>query len=83
MSELIAKIDRSDRDDIRISLSDFRRKKYIDIRSYFEVEKGKDRKPTRKGVTFSVELYPQFKKAIKALEDSLLAKALIEKEDLD
>lgn len=83
MSELIAKIDKSNRDDIRISLSDFKDKKYIDIRSYFEVEKGEDRIPTRKGVTFSVDLYPEFKRAIKALEDTLLKKGLIDKKDLD
>ena len=82
MNELIAKINRSDKDDIRISLSDFKGKKYIDIRSYFEVEKDQERMPTKKGVTFSVNLYPEFRKAIRTLEDVLLKKGLIDKEDL-
>lgn len=85
MTELIATIDKSDKDDIRISLSDFKGKKYIDIRSYFEVEDGQERIriPTRKGIIFSVNLYPELRKAIKNLEDTLLEKGLIDKEDLD
>ncbi len=83
MAELIAKINRSVKEDIRISLTEFKRKRYIDIRSYFEVEEGKERVPTRKGITISVNMYPELKRAIADLEKVLLKKGLIDKEDLD
>jgi hypothetical protein len=83
MAELIAKIDKGVKEDIRISLTEFRRKKYIDIRSYFEVEEGKERVPTRKGITISVNMYPELKRAIDDLEKILLKKGFIDKEELE
>lgn len=83
MNEVITTIDKSDRDDIRVSLSDFKGKKYIDIRLFVETEEDKDRIPTKKGITFSIDLYPEFKRAIKTLEDTLLKKGLIDKAGLD
>ncbi|HIC90544.1 MAG TPA: transcriptional regulator [Syntrophaceae bacterium] len=82
MSELIARIDRGIKEDIRVSLTEFKGKQYIDIRSYFQVEDGKDRVPTRKGITISVSMYPELKKAIAELEKVLIKKKLIDKEDL-
>lgn len=81
MSEIIATINKSDRDDIRVSLSDFKGKRYIDIRLFVETEKEEERIPTKKGVTFSVDLYPEFRKAVEMLEATLLRKGLIDKED--
>ncbi len=83
MSKVIATINKSARDDIRVSLSDFKRKKYIDIRLFVETEENEDKIPTKKGVTFSVDLYPEFKRAIKSLEDTLLKEGFIDKADLD
>lgn len=82
MSELIARIDRGIKEDIRVSLTEFKGKQYIDIRSYFQVEDGKDRVRTRKGITISVSMYPELKKAIAELEKVLIKKKLIDKEDL-
>jgi hypothetical protein len=55
---------------IRVSISDYQQKKYIDIRNWVRIddsEKGATIIPTKKGVTISAEDLEEF---IKALEEA-------------
>ncbi|MBP8625338.1 MAG: transcriptional coactivator p15/PC4 family protein [Syntrophorhabdaceae bacterium] len=62
------------RDKIIFALKEFKGKRYIDIRTYFENDDG-EWLPTKKGITFSPDLLDD---VMKILED---AKKAIEKTD--
>lgn len=64
-------IERNEREIVRIALSEYSGREFIDIRIFYMDEKVGEYKPTKKGVTLAKELYPELKKAILALEDVL------------
>ena len=51
-------------------MNEYKGKKYIDIRTYFEADDG-EYKPTKKGVTLSIDLYNELKEGIERLESLL------------
>lgn len=50
------------------SISNFRGKKYIDIRTWFQDQSG-DWKPTKKGIHFSTDKFHDFEKLSKLFSD--------------
>ena len=82
MNKLVSRFNKNAMEEIRVSLSEFKGHKLIDIRCYFGRE-GEDRKPTKKGVSISVKLYPEIKKAFSELEKTLLDEGLLDIEDLE
>lgn len=50
------------------SISNFRGKKYIDIRTWFQDQAG-DWKPTKKGIHFSIDKFQDFEKYSKIFSD--------------
>jgi len=50
------------------SLSNFRDKNYMDIRTWFQDQSG-EWKPTKKGIHFSIDKFQDFEKLIKTLSD--------------
>lgn len=82
MSKVISKFNKNAMEEIRVSLSEFKGHKLIDIRSFFG-RKEDERNPTKKGISIAISLYPELKKAIGDLEEALLKDGLIQKEDLD
>jgi hypothetical protein len=53
------------------------------LRIYYEPEDGEDRRPTKKGITIDVGLYPELKKAMLKIEQELLKQNLVEEEALE
>lgn len=82
MSKVVSKFNKNAMEEIRVSLSEFKGHRLIDIRSFFG-RKEDDRNPTKKGISISVALYPDLKKAIEELEEVLLADGLLQEEDLE
>ncbi len=74
--QLIATIEKNPDEEIRISLREYKGHPFVDIRVYWKPPDGEPG-PTKKGVTFNPELYPEFKKAITALEEALIQKKLV------
>ena len=66
---------------VRVSLTEYRGRKLVDVRVYYSDSEGQYR-PTKKGVSLSVDVYPDFKHALLALEKILLERDLISPEDL-
>lgn len=66
---------RNAEDTLRVSLSNFRGKTYVDIRLFFEDPNG-ELQPTKKGVTVTPELWDEFRTGIAAAEAELQAKNL-------
>jgi predicted phosphoadenosine phosphosulfate sulfurtransferase len=82
MEEVIAQFEKNATEVVRVSLSEYRGHKLFDVRVYYSDDEGQY-KPTRKGVSLSVNLYTDFKRAMVALEKMLLDNNLITPEDLE
>ena len=81
MDELIAQFEKNATEVVRVSLTEYRGRKLIDVRVYYSTDDGEYR-PTKKGVSLSVDVYPDFKRALLELEKVLLERDLISPEDL-
>jgi hypothetical protein len=81
MDELIAQFEKNATEVVRVSLTEYRGRKLVDVRVYYSDDEGQYR-PTKKGVSLSVEVYPDFKRALLELEKILLERDLINPEDL-
>ncbi len=77
--QLVATIEKNPDEEIRISLREYKGHLFVDIRIYWKPPEGEPG-PTRKGVTFNPEFYPEFRKAIRALEEALIKKKLVDPE---
>lgn len=80
--QLIATIEKNSDEEIRISLREYKGHSFVDIRVYWRPPDGEPG-PTRKGVTFNPEFYPEFREAIAALEEALIKKKLLDREAID
>ena len=63
----IGSIDLSSTQKLLFSISNFRGKKYIDIRTWFQDQAG-EWKPTKKGIHFDFEKFQNFESMVKILE---------------
>ena len=81
MDELIAQFEKNATEVVRVSLTEYRGRKLVDMRVYYSDDEGQYR-PTKKGVSLSVDVYPDFKRALLELEKILLERDLINPEDL-
>lgn len=77
--QLVSTIEKNPEEEIRISLREYKGHPFVDIRIYWRRPDGEPG-PTRKGVTFNPEFYPEFKKAIMALEEMLIKKNLVDRD---
>jgi len=83
MSQVLHQFAKNATEEVRVSLSEYKGHKLIDLRIYYEPEDGEDRRPTKKGITIDVGLYPELKKAMLMIEKELLKQNLVEKEALE
>ncbi len=72
MSEPVAEMEKGPNEKIFFSLSEYKGKKYADIRIYCEDDEG-EWKPTKKGITLSPDRFAEFKDNVEALEKFLAA----------
>ena len=82
MAEVVHQFAKNATEEVRASLTEYKGHKLIDLRIYYEPEDGGDRRPTKKGITIDVGLYPELKKAMVKVEKELIKKKLLEKEAL-
>ena len=81
MDELIAQFEKNATEVVRVSLTEYRGRQLVDVRVYYCDDAGQYR-PTKKGVSLNVEVYPELKSALLALEKLLLERDLLSPEDL-
>lgn len=72
MSEIVTEMERGWNEKLVFSLSDFKGKNYADIRIYYEDDEG-EWKPTKKGITLSLDRFGEFKEHLDKLEEFLAA----------
>ncbi len=76
MAEVIYKFQKNTVETIQASITEFNGKKYADLRIYY-TDDNNELQPTKKGLTVSVESFPEIKKAVNELEKALKKKKLI------
>jgi hypothetical protein len=54
------------------SFREFKQRKYIDLRIFFKSDGSKELQPTKKGLTLSLQFFPELKKGIEHLEKKLV-----------
>jgi len=83
MSKAICEFSKNVRERVVLSLNEFKGKHYLDMRIFTAPENGGAQDiPTKKGLTLSVDLYPQFKEALAQAEAALISHGLVDREDL-
>lgn len=72
MSEpkLIHSFPRNPLEEIRASITEFKRRQYVDIRVYYKDDAG-DFLPTKKGITIGIDLLDDLEAAIRMLRDAV------------
>lgn len=70
MNEIIGEMEKGWNEKIVFSVSEFKGKNYANIRIYYEDDEG-EWKPTKKGVTVSLDTFAEFKENIVGLETYL------------
>ncbi len=76
MSDFVAEMKKSSNEKIVFSPSEFKGRNYADVRIYYEDSEG-EWKPTKKGVTVTVDRFTEFKDNVNALEAYLGSKDLL------
>jgi len=63
---LIYKFSKNALEEVRVEISTYQNKGYLNIRIWFDASKGQntDWRPSHKGVTLSLDLLPELKKSI-------------------
>ena len=73
MAELVTKFEKNATEEVRVSLTEYKGHELIYIRVYY-APPGREAIPTKKGLTMSVDLYPDLMDAVvklgKALENN-------------
>ena len=75
--EFIAEFQKNSTEKIRARVGEYNKRKFADLRIFYLDEDSGEWKPTRKGIAFSPELWPEFKQMVDALEEELQQQGLI------
>lgn len=76
--EHVAEFQKNATELVRARIGEYSGHKFVDIRIFYAEEDTGEPKPTKKGVTFSPQRWPQFKEMVDALERELDRQGLIE-----
>jgi hypothetical protein len=71
MTDVVGEMDKGWNEKIVFSVSEFKGKNYANIRIYYEDDEG-EWKPTKKGITVSMDSFAEFKTLVEDLEKHLL-----------
>lgn len=82
MEKLIASLPKGSGEEVRVGLSEFKGKQYIDMRVYFENDDG-EWKPTKKGVALDVKYFWKLMEALGEARDTLKENGLLPDEDAE
>ncbi len=77
MEELVSSFEKNALEEVRVCLTEFKGHQLIDLRVYYISADGEPR-PTKKGLSLSVGLYPELKEAFAKLEQTLKDRGLLE-----
>lgn len=73
MEALVARIAKNPTEEVRVSLTSYRGHDLVDIRVFFQDEQGEWR-PTKRGVSLSVDSFAELREAVAKAEEMLNAR---------
>ena len=74
-AKILATIERSETEQLQISVSEYKGKSYLNMRIYYTTDEGATWLPTKKGVTFTPEQLDLLTEAIEAARQEFMAEA--------
>ena len=74
-AKLLAAIERSDTEQLQISISEYRGKSYLNMRIFYTTDGGSTWLPTKKGVTFTPDQLDLLEEAIQDARKEFMAEA--------
>jgi len=83
MAETVHQFAKNSSEEVRVSLTEYKGHKLIDLRIYYEADESGERRPTKKGITIDVGLYPELKRAIIKIEKELLKRKLLQEKAVE
>ncbi len=75
MNKVISEFAKNSGETVRVSLTEFKGRELIDCRVHYRDDKTGELRPTKKGITISVDLYDDLRKAILATGEVLARRA--------
>ncbi len=72
-AKILATIERSDTEQLQISVSEYRGKSYLNMRIFYTTDDGATWLPTKKGVTFSPDQLDLLTEAIEEAKQEFMA----------
>ena len=79
-AKILATIDRTDTEQLQISISEYKGKSYFNLRIYYTTDEGATWLPTKKGVTFAPDQLDVLSDAIEEAKKEFMAEEQIRKE---
>ena len=73
--KILATIERTDTEQLQISISEYKGKSYLNMRIFYTTDEGNTWLPTKKGVTFSPEQIDILTDAIEEAKKEFMAEA--------
>ena len=72
-AKLLAAIERSDTEQLQISISEYRGKSYLNMRIFYTTDEGQTWLPTKKGVTFTPDQLDILTEAIEEAKQEFMS----------
>lgn len=72
-SKILATIERSDTEQLQISVSEYKGKSYLNMRIFYTTDEGATWLPTKKGVTFAPDQLDLLSEAVEAAKKEFMA----------
>ena len=72
-AKILATIERSDTEQLQISVSEYKGRSYLNMRIYYTTDDGATWLPTKKGVTFTPDQLDMLSDAIEAAKKEFMA----------
>lgn len=72
-SKILATIERSDTEQLQISVSEYKGKSYLNMRIFYTTDEGATWLPTKKGVTFAPDQLNILSEAVEAAKKEFMA----------
>lgn len=72
-AKILATIERSDTEQLQISISEYKGKSYLNMRIFYTTDDGQTWLPTKKGVTFTPEQIDILTEAIESAKQEFMA----------
>lgn len=72
-SKILATIERSDTEQLQISVSEYKGKSYLNMRIFYTTDEGATWLPTKKGVTFAPDQLDLLSEAVEAAKKEFMS----------